>query len=59
MSSNFTQPPAASPSLKLGSRGDDVKALQQSLNAKGANLKVDGILGPLTQKAMLKGASTP
>lgn len=27
------------------------KALQQSLNAKGANLKVDGIIGPLTQAA--------
>lgn len=59
MSSNFTQPPAASPTLTLGSRGDDVKALQQSLNAKGAHLKVDGILGPQTHKAMLAGAATP
>lgn len=30
-----------------------VKALQQQLNANGANLKVDGIYGPLTQAAYL------
>ena len=33
--------------IKLGSRGDDVKVLQQKLN-----LAVDGIFGPLTQEAV-------
>ena len=33
--------------LKLGSRGNDVKLLQEKLN-----LKVDGIFGPLTEKAV-------
>ena len=31
-----------------------VKDLQQKLNAMGANLKVDGIMGPSTQAAMRK-----
>ena len=31
---------------------DQIKALQTQLNAKGANLTVDGILGPKTQSAM-------
>lgn len=33
--------------LKLGSRGNEVKALQEKLN-----LKADGIFGPLTEKAV-------
>ena len=33
--------------LKLGSKGNDVKALQSKLN-----LKVDGVFGPLTEKAV-------
>ena len=33
--------------IKLGSKGDDVKVLQQKLN-----LAVDGIFGPLTQEAV-------
>ena len=33
--------------LKLGSRGNDVKLLQEKLN-----LKVDGIFGPLTEEAV-------
>lgn len=38
---------------------DSVRALQTSLNAKGANLKVDGISGPLTKAAQAKfGGST-
>lgn len=41
--------------LKLGSRGPEVKKLQQSLNKKtGANLKIDGIFGPKTQQALEK-----
>lgn len=36
----------------------DIKNLQTQLNAKGANLKVDGILGPKTQAAMAQFMST-
>lgn len=36
-----------------------VKAIQTALNAKGANLKVDGIAGPLTNAAIAKYGSTP
>lgn len=47
--------------LKLGSRGEDVSALQKDLNAKtGSKLDVDGIFGPKTLKAvqqMQKGAN--
>lgn len=31
---------------------DAVKVLQQALNEQGANLKVDGLFGPLTEKAL-------
>jgi hypothetical protein len=41
--------------LKLGSRGPEVKKLQESLNKKtGGNLKIDGIFGPKTQQALEK-----
>lgn len=40
--------------LSYGSRGDDVKKLQESLNANGYNLAVDGIYGPKTQAAVSK-----
>ena len=40
--------------LSYGSRGDDVKKLQESLNANGYNLAVDGIYGPKTQEAVSK-----
>jgi peptidoglycan hydrolase-like protein with peptidoglycan-binding domain len=40
--------------LSYGSRGDDVKKLQKSLNANGYNLAVDGIYGPKTQEAVRK-----
>jgi len=36
----------------------NVAAQQQLLNSKGANLKVDGLLGPLTQAAMSKYSNT-
>lgn len=38
--------------LKLGSRGDEVRKLQEQLNAQGANIAVDGIFGPQTQGAV-------
>jgi hypothetical protein len=38
--------------LKLGSRGDEVKQLQELLNQKGANLSVDGIYGGQTAAAV-------
>jgi len=37
---------------------DQIKTLQQQLNAKGAGLKVDGILGPKTTAAMNQFATT-
>jgi hypothetical protein len=40
--------------IGYGSTGSDVKKLQQELNRKGANLKVDGIWGPKTQAAYEK-----
>ena len=40
--------------LSYGSRGDEVKKLQESLNANGYNLAVDGIYGPKTQEAVRK-----
>lgn len=41
--------------LKRGSKGKDVKALQERLNKLGASpkLKVDGDFGPITQKAVV------
>ena len=38
--------------LKRGSKGDEVKALQERLNSLGAKLKTDGIFGPKTEKAL-------
>lgn len=40
--------------LKKGSKGGDVEKLQEMLNKAGAQLKVDGIFGPLTDKALRK-----
>ena len=53
--SNATQQTTARPTLKLGSTGEDVKYLQQVLNATVANntLVVDGIFGPITQEAVI------
>ena len=39
--------------LKVGSKGDDVKALQEKLIKAGANIKADGSFGPAIQKAVL------
>jgi len=38
--------------LKRGSKGESVKWLQYELNRHGANLKVDGILGPKSELAI-------
>ena len=38
--------------LSYGSRGDDVKKLQESLNKQGYSLSVDGIFGSKTQQAV-------
>lgn len=38
--------------LDYGSKGDDVKNLQSTLNAKGYSLDVDGSYGPKTQAAV-------
>lgn len=38
--------------LSYGSRGDDVKKLQESLNKQGYSLSVDGIFGSQTQQAV-------
>ncbi|MFB2938805.1 peptidoglycan-binding protein [Aerosakkonemataceae cyanobacterium BLCC-F154] len=38
--------------IRLGSKGSDVKYLQQLLNKKGYSLKVDGDFGPRTEAAV-------
>ena len=40
------------PTIKMGSRGSDVKKAQQLLNQKGYTLVVDGDFGPSTQAAV-------
>ena len=45
-----TAPPP--PDLQRGQRGTPVADLQATLNAGGADLKVDGIFGPKTQAAV-------
>ena len=40
------------PILKRGSRGEAVRSLQTLLNAKGAEIGVDGSFGPATDKAL-------
>ena len=38
--------------VRSGSRGDDVRQLQQLLNQRGYGLDVDGIFGSRTQSAV-------
>jgi peptidoglycan hydrolase-like protein with peptidoglycan-binding domain len=38
--------------LRIGSRGDDVRALQQALIAAGARIQADGVYGPQTASAV-------
>ena len=40
--------------LHIGDRGQDVAALQRALNAKGDDLKVDGVFGPATRAAVVE-----
>ncbi|MFN8612134.1 MAG: peptidoglycan-binding protein [Vulcanimicrobiota bacterium] len=49
---NFGTWGAASPGLRRGQSGEDVKNLQNQLNAQGAGLKTDGEFGPKTEKAL-------
>lgn len=42
----------STPTIRMGSRGSDVKRLQQILNKKGYCLVVDGDFGPSTQAAV-------
>ena len=44
----------ADPTLRQGDSGSAVSELQRLLNAKGANLVVDGIFGASTQIAVVK-----
>ena len=39
--------------IHYGDRGENVKWLQFNLNRNGADLKIDGIYGPLTKSAVL------
>lgn len=41
------------PSLSIGDRGQQVKRLQEALNAHGENLTADGIFGPATHAAVV------
>ena len=38
--------------LKIGSKGDDVVALQHLLNVEGYKVKIDGDFGPRTETAV-------
>ena len=49
---NFGTWGAASPGLRRGQSGDDVKGLQHQLNTQGAGLKPDGEFGSKTEKAL-------
>lgn len=51
---NFGTWGAASPGLRRGQSGEDVKSLQHQLNAQGAGLKTDGEFGSKTEKALRK-----
>jgi len=41
------------PSLSIGDRGQQVKRLQEALNARGEHLETDGIFGPGTHAAVI------
>jgi len=46
-------PELAKPTLKVGSKGEEVKKLQKSLNYFGASLDVDGDFGKKTKSALM------
>jgi len=41
------------PSLSIGDRGQQVKQLQEALNARGESVDTDGIFGPGTRAAVV------
>lgn len=45
---------ALTPNLKRGARGDAVRALQTLLNFQGRRMKIDGVFGSATQKAVVR-----
>lgn len=47
-------PTAADPTLRQGDSGAAVTKLQQLLNAKGINVKVNGIFGDATRAAVVR-----
>ena len=49
---NFGTWGAAPSGLRRGQSGDDIKSLQNQLNAQGAGLKTDGQFGSKTEKAL-------
>ncbi len=51
-SSAPSAPSSSQPKLRHGSRGSAVSTLQSGLNNRGANLKVDGVFGAATGKAV-------
>lgn len=53
-----TTPINTSSGSTSGTSSADIKAIQTQLNQNGANLKVDGILGPLTKAAMQAAGMT-
>jgi peptidoglycan hydrolase-like protein with peptidoglycan-binding domain len=50
--SSSSAPSTSQPKLRQGNRGAAVKTLQSQLNARGANIAVDGSFGPATAKAV-------
>lgn len=50
---NQTQTAAVETLSKVGSQGDEVRAIQTKLNELGYNLKVDGIYGSATKQAVI------
>jgi len=51
-SSTYSSPSSSTVVLQTGSTGDSVKSLQDSLNSKGYNIKVDGFFGLQTLSAL-------
>ncbi|OGI97957.1 hypothetical protein A3A11_00480 [Candidatus Nomurabacteria bacterium RIFCSPLOWO2_01_FULL_43_15] len=54
-----TTPPIVCPIFKIGTKGENVRAFQAQLNAQGANLKLDGSYGSLTQSSALRYCKPP
>ncbi|GHU89493.1 hypothetical protein FACS1894217_12230 [Clostridia bacterium] len=52
VSAVVSPPTATHPTLRKGSKGNDVKTLQTALNKHGYKLDVDGSFGPLTDAAV-------